>query len=55
MIFWVIFVQGATGANVLVGVQVPRCEMDEFHRRADNLGYEYVLVNDDDAFRLLMH
>ncbi|XLS97769.1 hypothetical protein HN51_040504 [Arachis hypogaea] len=30
--------QGETGANVLVGIQVPRVEMDEFHDRANRLG-----------------
>ncbi|KAL5545980.1 hypothetical protein UlMin_005667 [Ulmus minor] len=47
--------QGETGANVLVGIQVPKLEMDEFHTRADSLGYEYVVVTDDADFRLLMH
>ncbi|CAJ2672597.1 threonine dehydratase biosynthetic chloroplastic-like [Trifolium pratense] len=30
--------QGETGANVLVGIQVPSSEMDEFHDRANGLG-----------------
>ncbi|KAK5804125.1 Threonine dehydratase biosynthetic, chloroplastic -like protein [Gossypium arboreum] len=47
--------QGETGANVLVGVQVSKSEEDEFIHRADSLGYEYVLVNDDENFQLLMH
>lgn len=47
--------QGETGANVLVGIQVPENEMDEFHSHANNLGYEYHLVTDDDNFQLLMH
>lgn len=47
--------QGETGANVLVGIQVPEHEMDEFHHRANNVGYDYVLVTDDDNFQLLMH
>ncbi|KAL4371493.1 hypothetical protein HN51_015997 [Arachis hypogaea] len=46
--------QGETGANVLVGIQVPRVEMDEFHDRANRLGYEYTLVNNDDFYHLLM-
>ncbi|MBO8590080.1 threonine ammonia-lyase, biosynthetic, partial [Staphylococcus aureus] len=33
--------QGETGANVLVGIQVPDSEIGEFQGRADNLGYEY--------------
>lgn len=47
--------KGETGANVLVGIQVPRNEMDEFHDRANRLGYDYKLVNNDDYFQLLMH
>ncbi|XP_027366056.1 threonine dehydratase biosynthetic, chloroplastic [Abrus precatorius] len=47
--------EGETGANVLVGIQVPRNEMDEFHDRADRLGYDYKVVNNDDDFQLLMH
>ncbi|MBA0650981.1 hypothetical protein Goklo_018354 [Gossypium klotzschianum] len=47
--------QGETGANVLVGIQVSKSEEDEFIHRADSLGYEYVLVNDDENFQLLMH
>ncbi|XP_062117431.1 threonine dehydratase biosynthetic, chloroplastic isoform X2 [Humulus lupulus] len=47
--------QGETGANVLVGIQVPSSEMDEFHSRADGVGYEYIVVTNDCDFRLLMH
>ncbi|KAF2289810.1 hypothetical protein GH714_038715 [Hevea brasiliensis] len=47
--------QGETGANVLVGIQVPENEMDEFHSRAKNVGYDYVLVTDDNNYQLLMH
>ncbi|XP_021908793.1 threonine dehydratase biosynthetic, chloroplastic [Carica papaya] len=47
--------QGETGANVLVGIQVPQSQMDEFRTRADKVGYDYVLVTDDDNFPLLMH
>lgn len=47
--------QGETGANVLVGMQITRNEMVEFHDRADNLGYDYVVVNNDKDFQLLMH
>ncbi|XP_075638643.1 threonine dehydratase biosynthetic, chloroplastic [Castanea sativa] len=47
--------QGETGANVLVGVQIASSEMDEFHDRANNLGYEYVVVTNDNNFQLLMH
>lgn len=47
--------QGETGANVLVGIQVPQSEMDEFRERADKLGYDYTVVNNDDDFQLLMH
>ncbi|PNY13756.1 threonine dehydratase biosynthetic chloroplastic-like [Trifolium pratense] len=47
--------QGETGANVLVGMQVPSSEMDEFHDHANRLGYEYNVVIDDLFFQLLMH
>ncbi|KAL2323158.1 hypothetical protein Fmac_027537 [Flemingia macrophylla] len=47
--------QGETGANVLVGIQVPKNEMDEFHNRAKRLGYDYKVVNNEDDFQLLMH
>ncbi|OIV94433.1 hypothetical protein TanjilG_25495 [Lupinus angustifolius] len=47
--------QGATGANVLVGIQVPQSEMDEFRDRATKLGYDYTVVNNDNVFQLLMH
>ncbi|KAK7392529.1 hypothetical protein VNO78_20972 [Psophocarpus tetragonolobus] len=47
--------EGETGANVLVGIQVPKNEMDEFHDRANKLGYDYKVVNNDDDFELLMH
>jgi threonine dehydratase len=47
--------QGETGANVLVGVQIESSEMDEFHHRANNLGYDYVVVTYDNDFQLLMH
>jgi threonine dehydratase len=47
--------EGETGANVLVGVQIESSEMDEFHHRANNLGYDYVVVTYDNDFQLLMH
>ncbi|KAE9455744.1 hypothetical protein C3L33_12360, partial [Rhododendron williamsianum] len=46
--------QGETGANVLVGIQVAQTEMDEFRFRANNLGYDYVIETDNEAFRLLV-
>ncbi|CAF1935700.1 unnamed protein product [Brassica napus] len=46
--------EGAAGANVLVGIQVPENEMEEFRNRAQVLGYEYVLVSEDINFKLLM-
>ncbi|CAI9762107.1 unnamed protein product [Fraxinus pennsylvanica] len=46
--------QGETGANMLVGIQVARTEMDEFRNRANSLGYEYELESDNEAFQLLM-
>ncbi|KAL6145688.1 hypothetical protein ACLB2K_056373 [Fragaria x ananassa] len=47
--------QGETGANVLVGIQVSKSEIDEFHSRASSLGYDYVVVTNDTIFKLLMH
>ncbi|KAF5747847.1 threonine dehydratase biosynthetic chloroplastic [Tripterygium wilfordii] len=47
--------KGETGANVLVGIQVARSEMDEFHSRANSLGYDYAVVTDNVDFQLLMH
>ncbi|EEF33728.1 threonine dehydratase/deaminase, putative [Ricinus communis] len=47
--------QGETGANILVGIQVPESEMEEFHSRANSVGYGYVVVTDDNNFQLLMH
>ncbi|XP_004497587.1 threonine dehydratase biosynthetic, chloroplastic [Cicer arietinum] len=47
--------QGESGANVLVGIQVPANEMDEFHNRANKLGYDYKVVNKDPVFQLFMH
>ncbi|KAJ3697691.1 hypothetical protein LUZ61_001396 [Rhynchospora tenuis] len=46
--------QGETGANVLVGIQVPKEEMDEFKSRADNLGYEYTSEMKNETYRLLL-
>ncbi|KAK6140059.1 hypothetical protein DH2020_026194 [Rehmannia glutinosa] len=45
---------GETGANVLVGIQVPDSEMDEFRDRANSLGYEYEVETRNEAFQLLM-
>ncbi|CAN4109565.1 unnamed protein product [Withania somnifera] len=42
--------QGDTGANVLVGIQVPQDEVDEFQGWADNLGYEYAVESLNEAF-----
>lgn len=47
--------QGETGANVLVGIQVARGDIDEFQARASSLGYDYAVVTDDEEFNLLMH
>ncbi|CAN0879898.1 Threonine dehydratase biosynthetic, chloroplastic [Linum grandiflorum] len=47
--------QGETGANVLVGIQVQEVEMDEFYIRANDLGFDFTVVTDDDQFQLLMH
>lgn len=47
--------QGETGANVLVGIQIPLSEMDEFQEQADNLGYLCTLENINQVYDLLMH
>ncbi|KAL3326865.1 hypothetical protein AABB24_037525 [Solanum stoloniferum] len=47
--------QGDTGANVLVGIQVPQDEVVEFEGRADNLGYEYAVESLNEAYQLIMH
>ncbi|KAL9260196.1 Threonine dehydratase 1 biosynthetic, chloroplastic-like protein, partial [Drosera capensis] len=47
--------QGEAGANVLVGIQVPRSEMDVFRDRADALGYIYAVETDNEVYELLMH
>ncbi|CAL9129640.1 unnamed protein product [Musa textilis] len=46
--------QGETGANVLVGIQVPKADMKEFNIRAQNLGYEFTYEMNNEAYRLLM-
>jgi threonine dehydratase len=47
-------VKGEAGANVLVGIQVPPEDSDEFRSRADNLGYEYVLELNNEIYRRLL-
>lgn len=46
--------QGEIGANVLVGIQVPSSERNEFQFRANSLGYEYQLEMNNKAYSLLM-
>ncbi|GAA0152500.1 dehydratase [Lithospermum erythrorhizon] len=46
--------EGQTVANVLVALQVPHSEMDEFQGRADSLGYEYEVESTNEALELLM-
>ncbi|XP_024986898.1 threonine dehydratase biosynthetic, chloroplastic-like [Cynara cardunculus var. scolymus] len=46
--------QGEAGANVLVGIQIPSTEYCEFRERANDLGYEYEMETDNEAFQLLM-
>ncbi|URE29664.1 Threonine dehydratase biosynthetic [Musa troglodytarum] len=46
--------QGETGANVLVGIQVPKEDTEEFKNRAQYLGYEYAYEMNNAAYRLLM-
>ncbi|KAG5583041.1 hypothetical protein H5410_053668 [Solanum commersonii] len=47
--------QGDTGANVLVGIQVPQDEVVEFEGQANNLGYEYAVESLNEAYQLIMH
>ncbi|GMH28743.1 hypothetical protein Nepgr_030586 [Nepenthes gracilis] len=47
--------QGETGADVLVGIQVPPSEKEEFWDRANNLGYSYSDKTSDNAYQILMH
>uniref|UniRef100_A0A0C9RGY0 Threonine dehydratase n=1 Tax=Wollemia nobilis TaxID=56998 RepID=A0A0C9RGY0_9CONI len=46
--------QGESGANVLVGIQVPVEDQEEFTQRANDLGYEYKDEAQNKAYRLLM-
>ncbi|KAG8062335.1 hypothetical protein GUJ93_ZPchr0003g17134 [Zizania palustris] len=46
--------QGEAGANVLVGIQVPQEEFNEFKSRADNLGYEYMSELNNEIYHLLL-
>ncbi|KAK3149551.1 hypothetical protein QOZ80_3AG0218950 [Eleusine coracana subsp. coracana] len=46
--------QGEAGANVLVGIQVPPEDVNEFKSRADNLGYEYMSEMNNEIYRLLL-
>lgn len=46
--------QGEAGANVLVGIQVPSSDIDEFRERADNLGYMYAIESDNEVYDVLM-
>ncbi|CAI9088745.1 OLC1v1023167C1 [Oldenlandia corymbosa var. corymbosa] len=47
--------QGETGANVLVGIQVTKDEMDEFRDLANALDYEYAVEGDNEALKLLIY
>ncbi|PKA54341.1 Threonine dehydratase biosynthetic, chloroplastic [Apostasia shenzhenica] len=46
--------QGETGANVLVGLQVPPEDFIEFGVQADYVGYEYTCEMNNEAYQLLM-
>ncbi|KAF3663062.1 hypothetical protein FXO38_10828 [Capsicum annuum] len=46
---------GQIGANVLVGIQVPQDEFDEFQGCVARLGYECAVESHSDAFKLIMH
>ncbi|KAK9723949.1 hypothetical protein RND81_05G036400 [Saponaria officinalis] len=47
--------QGEAGANVLVGIQVPSTEIDEFQKLANNLGFIYAIEDNSEAYEILMH
>ncbi|XP_021743182.1 threonine dehydratase biosynthetic, chloroplastic-like isoform X2 [Chenopodium quinoa] len=47
--------QGEAGANVLVGIQVPSSEMDQFQQCADNLAFMYAIENGNEVYEVLMH
>lgn len=47
--------QGEMGANVLVGIQVPKEDEEQFIEKAETLGYEYKDERQNKAYRLLMH
>lgn len=47
--------QGEMGANVLVGIQVPKGDEEQFIEKAETLGYEYKDERQNKAYRLLMH
>ncbi|PWA68842.1 threonine dehydratase biosynthetic protein [Artemisia annua] len=47
--------QGEAGANVLIGIQVPSIELNEFRSSANDLGYDYEIESDNEGFQLLMH
>ncbi|KAH9318547.1 hypothetical protein KI387_020316 [Taxus chinensis] len=46
--------QGEMGANVLVGMQVPEEDLEEFSARASTLGYEYKDERQNEALTLLL-
>lgn len=47
--------QGEMGANVLVGIQVPKEDEEQFIEKAETLCYEYKDERQNKAYRLLMH
>lgn len=47
--------QGEMGANVLVGLQVPKDEEGDFFALADALGYAYQDERENEAYQLIMH
>ncbi|KAL7616445.1 hypothetical protein Lser_V15G01990 [Lactuca serriola] len=46
--------QGEAGANVLIGIQIPTTELNEFRSCANDLGYDYEIESDNEGFQLLM-
>lgn len=46
--------QGIINSDVLVGIQVKKSEMDEFHKSARKLGYRYQVISGDGASQFLL-
>ncbi|XP_076932333.1 threonine dehydratase 1 biosynthetic, chloroplastic-like, partial [Bidens hawaiensis] len=46
--------QEESGANVLIGIQVPSTELNDFCGCANDLGFDYEIETDNEGFKLLM-